>query len=233
MANTPENIVAPKEASRGKIAVRRLTAERAGASLETLKPQSGEVRNIFSARKDTSASHEMLVLRIAENRDRSAFAELFSHYAPRLKSYLMTLGLDDEKAEDIAQEVMVTLWRKAVQFDPAKARLSTWLFRVARNRFIDHTRKQKYTEVDADDHVAHMIAPEQTDTPTLQRQYAERVSAAMAELKPAQKQVIELSFYHEKSHSEIAAELELPLGTVKSRIRIAFEALRKELRDMA
>jgi RNA polymerase sigma-70 factor (ECF subfamily) len=233
MAKTPQNIEAPKVASRGNLAARRLTGEGADASLDAVKSQSSEVRDIFSARKDKADSHEDLVRRIADNKDRSAFAELFAHYAPRLKSYLMGLGLNDEKAEDLAQETMVTLWRKAAQFDPAKARLSTWLFRVARNRFIDHTRKQKYAEVDADDHMSQMVAPEQTDAPAVQRQYAERVKAALAGLKPAQKQVIELSFYQEMSHSEISAELALPLGTVKSRIRIAFEALRKELRDMA
>ena len=233
MARTPRHINFRKSAPYGAEGAPSLTEKQAGGSLDCVEPQSGEVRNIFSARKDKALSHEELVLRIAGYRDRSAFAELFSHYAPRLKSYLMSLGLDDEKAEDIAQESMVTLWRKAAQFDPAKARLSTWLFRVARNRFIDHTRRQKYAEVDVGDHMAEMVAPEETDTRAVQSQYAERVQAALSQLKPPQKQVIELSFFHEMSHSEIATELTLPLGTVKSRIRIAFEALRKELRDMA
>ncbi|WP_417451336.1 sigma-70 family RNA polymerase sigma factor [Kordiimonas sp.] len=210
-----------------------LTGAGPNAVLAINQQVGGEVLDIFRAKKGKTASHEELVRQIAENSDRAAFAQLFAYFAPRLKSYLMTLGLGDEKAEDIAQEAMVTLWRKAGKFDPAKAKLSTWLFRVARNRFIDHTRRQKYAEVDADDHLASMVASDETDLPAIQNQNAVRVQAAMDVLKPAQKQVIELSFFKELSHSQIAAELSLPLGTVKSRIRIAFEALRNELRDMA
>ncbi|WP_262690506.1 sigma-70 family RNA polymerase sigma factor [Kordiimonas aestuarii] len=213
--------------------MRRLTGAGANAVLGTGQHPSGGVLDIFSARKDRAASHEELVGRIANSHDRAAFAELFAYYAPRLKSYLKALGLGDEKAEDLAQEVMVTLWRKAEKFDPAKARLSTWLFRVARNRFIDHTRRQKYAEVDVDDHLTQMVASDETDAPAMQNQNAIRVKAALKVLKPAQREVIELSFFKELSHSEIATKLSLPLGTVKSRIRIAFGALRKELRDMA
>ena len=227
------DIESPQAASRGVPAARRLTAAGANAVFDSADVSSAKVHDIFKARKDKPHSHEELVTRIAVSRDRAAFAELFAHFAPRLKSYLMTLGLDGEKAEDLAQEVMVTLWRKATQFDPVKAKLSTWLFRVARNRFIDHKRRQKYAEVDADDHMAHMVADDETDAPAIQNQNAARVKHALASLKTAQRQVIELSFFKELSHSEIATELALPLGTVKSRIRIAFEALRKELRDMA
>lgn len=178
-------------------------------------------------------SHEQLMVRVAQTRDRTAFKILFGHYAPRLKSHLMTLGLDAEKAEDLTQETLVTVWRKAALFDPKKARLSTWMFRVARNKFIDHTRRRKYPELDADKHLKDMAAPETTDTPVMERQSAAKVMKALETLKPTQREVIQLSFYEELSHSQIAERLDLPLGTVKSRIRIAFGALRKELGEMA
>jgi RNA polymerase sigma-70 factor (ECF subfamily) len=176
--------------------------------------------------------HEELVARIAAARDRAAFKQLFAYFAPRLKSYLISLGLDSEKAEDLAQDVMVTVWQKAEQFDPAKAKLSTWMFRIARNRFIDLKRRQKYPEVDADDHLKEFAAPETTDEPVIAGQASLRVRQALTALRPNQRQVIELSFFEELSHSQIAERLALPLGTVKSRIRIAFQTLRKELGEM-
>lgn len=214
-----------------------------GARCLTPSTSNGEVRlgsnaqagviDIFSVRKKQAVSHEELALRVADLRDKSAFAQLFSYFAPRVKSHLMTLGLEDEKAEELAQEVMVTLWRKAAQFDPQKARLSTWLFRVARNRFIDHTRRQKYTEVDVAGHLDSLIADETADSAAVEGQHRKLVSHALTKLKAPQREVIELSFYRELSHSQIAETLALPLGTVKSRIRIAFEALRNELRELA
>ncbi len=212
---------------------RRLTPIISNADVKLGSNAQAGVINIFSARKKQAVSHEELAKRVADLRDKSAFAQLFSYFAPRVKSHLMTLGLDGEKAEELAQEVMVTLWRKAAQFDPEKARLSTWLFRVARNKFIDHTRRQKYTEVDVSGHLDSLIAPEKSDSAAVEGQHKKLVSHALAKLKPPQREVIELSFYRELSHSQIAETLALPLGTVKSRIRIAFEVLRNELRELA
>ena len=168
---------------------------------------------------------------IAQEQDREAFRTLFAHYAPRVKSYLLRFHLTSEQAEDLAQDVMVTLWRKAAQYDPAKAALSTWIFRIARNRFIDQTRKQKYPEVNADDHMGSMVAPEETDQPLMVEQTSFHVQNAMKQLNKEQRAVIELSFFEELSHADIAEKLSLPLGTVKSRIRLAFKVLRTELED--
>ncbi|TNE64405.1 MAG: sigma-70 family RNA polymerase sigma factor [Alphaproteobacteria bacterium] len=201
------------------------------AGRETERPavrQKGS-GNIHTGVDIAGLSHEQLVVRVATERDRAAFRILFDHYAPRLKSYLVTLGLGDERAEDLAQETLVTVWQKAEQFQPDKARLSTWMFRIARNKFIDQTRRQKYPEVDADDHLQHLVSDDKADTGAIEGQMADRVATAMARLKENQRQVIELSFFEELSHTEIAERLSLPLGTVKSRIRIAFEALRNEL----
>ena len=177
-------------------------------------------------------THEEMVILIAKNADRTAFKTLYLHYAPRLKSYLLNFKISENKAEELAQETMITLWQKASKFDAEKAKLSTWLFRIARNKFIDLTRKQKYPTVNADDHLAEMVAPEQTDKPVEAAQTAKTVQEAMATLDPKLKAVIELSFFEELSHSAIAEKLDLPLGTVKSRIRKAFEMLRREIGDV-
>ena len=124
---------------------------------------------------------------------------------------------------------MITLWQKASQFNPEKAKVSTWIFRIARNRHIDLIRKQKYPEVNADDHMGDMVAPEKTDQPLEGAQTANLIQRAMSKLKSDQQDVIKLSFFEELSHSEIAERLELPLGTVKSRIRTAFQTLRREI----
>ncbi len=172
---------------------------------------------------------ESLAVKVAENRDKHAFRLLFAHFAPRIKSFLLKQKVSDVVAEDLTQEVMVTVWQKAHLYDPQKARLSTWLFRIARNKFIDKVRRQKYIEVDVDDHVHSMEASEKTDTPVIQMQDRSRIMTALDALKPDLRTVIELSFYQDLSHSQISEQLGLPLGTVKSRIRIAFQKLRVEL----
>jgi len=176
-------------------------------------------------------SHEQLVPLIANNKDKQAFRILFEYFAPRIKSYLLNFKIADQKAEDLTQEVMIMLWRKAEKFDPTKAKLSTWLFRIARNKFIDQVRRQKYPEVNADDHITSMIAPEKTDHNLNEKQDSGRIQRALTALNDDQRNVIELSFFKELSHSQIAEETGLPLGTVKSRIRMAFQTLRKELGD--
>lgn len=176
-------------------------------------------------------SFEQMAVHVATSKDMDAFKLLFDHFAPRLKSFLINLGLNNEKSEDLAQEVMVTLWQKADKFDPKKAKLSTWLFRVARNKHIDLMRKQKYPMLNADDYMSDMVAAEQTDQPLDAKQKASRVKDAMTKLKMDQQVVIKLSFFEGLSHGQIAERTALPLGTVKSRIRSAFQTLRQELGD--
>lgn len=187
------------------------------------------VRKGSSISVATPDTLESLAVRVAEHRDRQAFRLLFAHFAPRIKSFLLKQKMSDEMAEDLTQEVMVTVWQKAHLFDPAKARLSTWMFRIARNKFIDKVRRQKYVEVDVDNHIQSMEATDKTDEPVIQMQDQTRIMAALKILKPDLRKVIELSFYRDLSHSQIAEQLGLPLGTVKSRIRIAFQKLRVEL----
>jgi len=174
-------------------------------------------------------SHEQLVLEIAQNKDCNAFKILFEYFAPRLKSYLLNFKIANQKAEDLTQEVMITLWQKGDKFNPEKAKLSTWLFRIARNKYIDLVRKQKYPELNTDDYLSAMVAPEKTDKSLEDKQDSSLIKEAMERLSDEQRLVINLSFFKELSHSQIAEETGLPLGTVKSRIRTAFQTLRKEL----
>jgi len=189
-------------------------------------PHSKKGSSISSLNSDTP---ETLVSKVAEHRDKQAFRLLFEYFAPRVKSFLLKQKVTDEVAEDLTQEVLVTVWQKAHMFDPSKARLSTWMFRIARNKFIDKVRRQKYVEVDVDDHIQLMEAPEKTDTGVIHQQDKNRILVAMEVLKPELRRVIELSFYQDLSHSQISGQLDLPLGTVKSRMRIAFQKLRAEL----
>jgi RNA polymerase sigma-70 factor (ECF subfamily) len=173
------------------------------------------------------------VAAIAASRDRGAFMALFAHYAPRVKSYLKRLGAAEGNAEDLAQEVMLTVWRKAEQYDPAKAAVGTWIFTIARNLRIDALRRERRPELDPEDPAVVPAAAPAPDAAFEQVRTQGRVRAALRELPPEQAEVIRLSFYGDQSHGEIAATLGLPLGTVKSRLRLAFRRIRGTLGDSA
>lgn len=165
------------------------------------------------------------------DQDRAAFAQLFEYFAPRVKSYMLRLGSDDSQAEELAQETMVTVWRKASQYDPGRAAASTWIFTIARNRRIDAFRRTNRPELDPDDPALVPDPPPQGDAVVEQKQNAARVQAALATLPEEQRQVLHMSFFDEKTHSEIAEQLDLPLGTVKSRIRLAFGRVKASIGD--
>lgn len=168
---------------------------------------------------------EALVGLIACHRDRNAFIELFQHFAPRLKAFMMRGGADPETAEEIAQEAMITVWNKAEQFDPARAALSTWIFTIARNKRIDMLRRQVRPEIDALDLPGSDDVPPPDARLELTQASAD-LRGSIALLPPEQRQVLQLAFFEDKSHGVIAVELGLPLGTVKSRIRLALARLR-------
>lgn len=168
-----------------------------------------------------------LIVKVAVDRDKAAFVELFDHFAPRLKGYLMKQGADAAIAEEIAQDVMVTLWRKAELFDPRKSSASTWLFRVARNRRIDRLRRQKTAELDPEEPSLQPAPLPDVSEEMDARLREERVRAALAKLPEEQREVVRLAFFLGQSHSEISESTGLPLGTVKSRIRLAFGRLRQ------
>ena len=171
----------------------------------------------------------VLVERVAAHRDREAFETLFDHYVPRLAAYLCRLGSEPALAEEIAQDTMVALWRKADQFDPAKSSVGTWLYRIARNRRIDLLRRSRGREVDLE--AAPVIVDEapRPDEAMAATQRESLVQRTMRALPAEQLALVRLAFYEGRSHSEIANETGLPLGTVKSRIRLAFGRLRRGL----
>lgn len=168
---------------------------------------------------------------VATDRDQKAFAELFNYFSPRIKSYFLQLGANAEQAEDMSQDVMSVLWHKAHLFDPSKSSLSTWLFRVARNRRIDLLRRDKSAMIDVNDPI--FIPPEATpaDEAMEEDQRDEHVRKALALLHEKHADIIRMSFFLGLSHSQISEQSGLPLGTVKSRIRVAFQKLRENLEE--
>ncbi len=165
---------------------------------------------------------------IRDDKDRSAFAEIFGHFAPRVKGFLMKSGASSDLAEDVTQEVMATLWRKAHMFDPTKASVSTWIFTIARNRRIDVLRKQRRPEPE-DLPWGPEAEPDQEDVMALQQE-CEQLGEALAALPEKQKDLIVRAYYGDLTHNEIAEQTGLPLGTIKSRIRLALERLRHQMK---
>ncbi|TCP61683.1 RNA polymerase sigma-70 factor (ECF subfamily) [Rhodovulum bhavnagarense] len=169
-----------------------------------------------------------LVEAVGARKDQRAFSQLFDHFAPRVKAFLMKSGADAPLAEEVAQDVMATLWHKAHLFDPERASVATWIFTIARNRRIDALRKSRRPEPEeltwGPEH-----EPDQAETIALQQE-SEQLGKALATLPEAQRLLIERAYFGELSHSEIAAETGLPLGTIKSRLRLALERLRQEMK---
>ncbi|MEM7615194.1 MAG: sigma-70 family RNA polymerase sigma factor [Pseudomonadota bacterium] len=171
-----------------------------------------------------------LLIRIAAQ-DKSAFAELFGRYGMRVKAFVLRAGTSNEDADEIAQEVLVTVWRKAHQFDPSKAAASTWIFAIARNRRIDMIRRRTRPEPDPDDPL-FQPDPEPGGLEVLSaQQMATKVREGVSQLPADQRDVLKAAFYDGLSHAEIAAHFNLPLGTVKSRIRLSFKHLKTVLGD--
>lgn len=170
-----------------------------------------------------------LLLAIAARRDRAAFATLFGRFAPKVKAWFQKTGTPAAQAEDLTQETMLTVWRKAELFDPARAGASTWIFTIARNQRIDAARRAALRVFDGDD--PSMTPPEPTAPDaafdTVQRE--QLVREALCSLTPDQAAVVRLSFFEDRPHAEIEQVLGIPLGTVKSRLRLAMQRLRARL----
>jgi RNA polymerase sigma factor (sigma-70 family) len=168
------------------------------------------------------------IARIREAQDEAAFARRFGHFAPRVKAFLMRSGADATLAEECAQEVMATLWQKAHMFDPSRASAATWIFTIARNRKIDALRKQKRPEPE-DLPWGNEPEPDQADVLALQEE-SDQLGDAIAALPEKQRVLIEKAYFSDLSHSEIADQTGLPLGTIKSRIRLALDRLRHAMK---
>lgn len=168
------------------------------------------------------------MLRVRQHADRAAFARLFRHFAPRVKSFLMKSGATEAMAEECTQDVMATVWQKTHLFDPERASVATWVFTIARNRRIDALRKSRRPEPE-DLPWGPEHEPDQAEVLAMQED-SDRLGRALAQLPEKQRDLIERAYFGDRSHSEIAAETGLPLGTIKSRIRLALDRLRHELR---
>ncbi|WP_424931644.1 sigma-70 family RNA polymerase sigma factor [Amaricoccus macauensis] len=183
-----------------------------------------------TSRPDQLSDATIWLLAVRDERDRTAFAKLFDHFSPRLKAMLMKTGLNSGAAEDVLQDVMLSVWRKASQFDPHRAEASAWIYRIARNRRIDLARREGRP---VPDEIAN--EPEaQSDAGMILAldQEARRLREALGNLAPEQSAIIEKAYLGELTHREISTETGLPLGTIKSRIRLGLERLRHELKDL-
>ncbi|MCG6903001.1 MAG: sigma-70 family RNA polymerase sigma factor [Rhodobacter sp.] len=170
------------------------------------------------------------MLAVRDRRDKTAFGLLFDYYAPRLKGVVMRTGANAASAEDIVQDVMLTVWRKAEQFDPHRAQVAAWIFQIARNRRIDLARKES-RPVPEDVHPTDEVEDDAPQILALEQEVG-HLKSALAGLQPDQREMIEKAYLGELTHTEISNQTGLALGTVKSRIRLGLERLRHELRGM-
>jgi RNA polymerase sigma-70 factor (ECF subfamily) len=192
---------------------------------------SSPARPAGRRRLDTPAMAELLY-RIAQARDPRAFSELYDAYAPRLKSYMIRQGADTATAEELAQETLLTVWRKAQLYSGEKGSASTWIYTIARNLRIDRIRRETPWQELPEGHNEEASDDPAPDEAVSENERAQRVQLALKTLPPEQHEVVVLSYLEGLSHSEIADRLELPLGTVKSRMRLAYQKLRETVEDL-
>ncbi len=173
-----------------------------------------------------------LLTRIAASKDRMAFATVFDHFAPRVKSFMMRKGSNPEQAEDLVQETMIAVWSKAAMFSTEKGSVSTWIFTIARNLRIDKLRRERaqlYTDLEDFDAPDMSTGAEEA---LGRSQEDNHVVRALAQIPVEQRDLLILSFVEDVPQSEIATRLGIPLGTVKSRMRLGYQRLRKILETM-
>lgn len=201
-----------------------LNAERRPA-----KPQISERKSVSQGSHEISQQTRWM-LAVRDSRDRDAFVKLFDFFAPRLKGFIMRTGTSSHQAEEIVQDVMLTIWRKAAQFDPHRAQVSAWVYQIARNRQIDLARKEnrplpeELKEDPGQEQDASQILGVEQETAKLR--------LALKTLNPDQREIIEQAYLGELTHHEISAKTGIPLGTIKSRIRLGLARLRHELKDL-
>jgi RNA polymerase sigma-70 factor (ECF subfamily) len=170
---------------------------------------------------------------VALKKDKTAFEKLYGQFAPRIKSYMMRHGAESGWADDLAQETMVQIWRKAGQYDPSKAVPAAWIFRIARNLQIDRIRRRKLHEVELTAEADRPDEGEAEHERLTERPDADKLREMVDTLPAEQMEVVHLAFFEGLSHAEVAERLSIPLGTVKSRLRLAFGKLRTAMGDEA
>lgn len=196
-----------------------------------VQDKSIPIRRVDVTKNETTDHHELLEL-IALNRDKEAFEQLFVHFAPKIKALMMKQSSDADAAEDLMQETMLTVWNKADKFSKYRGSVSAWIFTIARNKRIDGYRKQgtkHYLDIEdlelSDDAI-------DSEEQVISNERDRMVSDISKSLPPEQKEIIEMSFVNELSQTEISKTLGIPLGTVKSRMRLAYKKLRKSVEDV-
>jgi len=212
--------------------LKQLSDENLGASKPS-EVYEDSVRNIGQP-KDSSQMDSFTrtdwvehMIAIRDDRDKNAFAEVFEHFAPRIKAFLMKGGAEASLAEECTQEAMITLWNKAGLFDPTRASVSTWVFTIARNKKIDLLRKRNRPEPEE---LPWGPEPDPQPSEVMElQQETDRLAEALSELPEKQRTILERAYYGDLTHQELAEETGLPLGTIKSRIRLALERLRHKM----
>ncbi len=181
-----------------------------------------------AASNDLSVEDTKLLLsEIAENQDKQSFIRLFDYYAPRLKSFLMRGGYAGELAEELMQETLLTVWHNADKYNPDKAQPGTWIYTIARNKKIDYLRKKQKNTPHPDD-----LYDTSQDLPidrVAEKQTSDEILKELANLPEEQAKLLISAFYEDKTHAEIAEQNKLPLGTVKSRIRLGLQKMKEAL----
>jgi RNA polymerase sigma-70 factor (ECF subfamily) len=201
--------------------------------LRVLRLFMARVDRMTKERPFAGVDYSRLVVAVARAADRDAFSTLFGHFAPRIKAYLVRTGSDDALADELAQETLLSVWRKAASFDPSRATAAAWIFTIARNLRVDRFRKE-WRDVAVGDGFPDAVDDAATpDENISDHERSERLRQALRTLPADQMKVIELSFFEEAPHAEIAKALGIPLGTVKSRIRIAMTKLRDILGELS
>lgn len=183
-------------------------------------------KSVSAAKRDAAWLHL-----IASEQDEQALSDLFEVYGPKLKGWLMARGVGTGTAEDIVQDVMIKVWTRAELFDPAKASFATWIYRLTRNKWIDHKRKHGRVDV-RDPELMKVISDDEipsAEEDFMTEQSSEILRAHIARLTEAQQMAIQMAFIEFKTHKQISAETGLPLGTVKTRIRSAINALKASM----
>ncbi|WP_293575231.1 sigma-70 family RNA polymerase sigma factor [Phaeobacter sp.] len=201
----------------------------ADAPLATVDGDTANQREGESVGQESLTDQTVWMLAVRDHRDRQAFGRLFDYFAPRLKGVICRSGLPPSQAEDIVQDVMLTVWRKAAMFDPERAQVSAWIYQIARNKQIDTLRKEKRPVPE------ELKLPEETQEDAAQvlalDQETQKLRVALGRLKPAQREMVEKAYLGELTHADIREQTGLPLGTIKSRIRLGLERLRHELKE--
>jgi len=179
---------------------------------------------------DVQDSPEDLILAVAGRQDRAAYVRLFRRFADRVEAYALRLGADAGTAQDIVQDTMLTVWRRAETFNPTSGTAQGWIFTIARNRFIDRVRQETRPEPDRDDPLFRGADIPGPECRAMAAQEAAELETAIGRLPPAQVELLRLYYFAQRTHVEIASSSGLPLGTVKTRLRLAIRRLKRDLR---